>query len=139
MTAFGAAGLLLLAAGPTGISNDAVAREAAPQSCRIEREGAGIALSAPAFVFRLDTAEGAAGEAVFELTADEPPATVTHRRDAKQPVLRKSVKITNTGKTQWDRLFNVRLGTYTTSARLSGATLGSRTETELVKDHFQLI
>jgi hypothetical protein len=70
-------------------------------------------------------AKDATGEAVFELTSTEPPATVTvtYRWDAKQPVLRKFVTIANTGKTEWDRLLNVRLGTYRTDARLSGGEL----------------
>ena len=72
-----------------------------------------------------DAAKGATGEAVFELTSDEPSATVTvtYRWDAKQPVLRKFVTIANTGKTEWDRLLNVRLGTYRTDAQLSGGEL----------------
>jgi len=69
-----------------------------------------------------EAAEGTAGEAVFELTADEPSATVTvtYRWDAKQPVLRKFVTITNRGTKEWSRLLNVRLGTYRTDAKLSG-------------------
>lgn len=72
-----------------------------------------------------DTAKIAAGEAVFELTGDDPSAavTVTYRWDAKQPALRKFVSITNTGKAEWDRLLNVRLGTYRTDAKLSGGEL----------------
>ncbi|MBM4089488.1 MAG: hypothetical protein FJ276_08675, partial [Planctomycetes bacterium] len=72
-----------------------------------------------------DAAKDALGEAVFELTSDEPPATVTvtYRWDAKQPVLRKFVTIANTDKTDWDRLLNVRLGTYRTDAQLSGGEL----------------
>jgi hypothetical protein len=71
-------------------------------------------------------AQGATGEAVFELTSDEPAATVTvtYRWDAKQPVLRKFVTINNTGTAEWDRLLNARLGTYKTgAAQLSGGEL----------------
>jgi hypothetical protein len=69
-----------------------------------------------------DAAKAATGEAVFELVSDDPAATVTvaYRWDAKHPVLRKLVTITNSGKTEWDRLLNVRLGTYRTDAQLSG-------------------
>lgn len=60
------------------------------------------------------TSAGACGEAVFELVADDPKlsATVTYRWDAKQPVLRKSVRITNRSSESWNRLLNVRLGRY---------------------------
>jgi hypothetical protein len=60
----------------------------------------------------------ARGEAVFELAADEPKlsAKVTYRWDAKQPVLRKFVTITNRSGQEWNRLLNVRLGSYATDA-----------------------
>lgn len=64
-------------------------------------------------------ATGASCEAVFELAADEPKlsATVTYRWDAKQPVLRKFVTITNRSGQEWNRLLNVRLGSYSTDAK----------------------
>ena len=70
-------------------------------------------------------ASGATGEAVFELVSDDGAATVTvtYRWDAVQPVLRKFVTIKNTSSVPWDRLLNVRLGTYRTEARLSGGEL----------------
>jgi hypothetical protein len=62
---------------------------------------------------------GASGEAVFELAADDPKlsVTVTYRWDAKQPVLRKFIAITNRSVQEWDRLLNIRLGSYSTDAR----------------------
>ncbi len=64
-------------------------------------------------------AQGEAGEVVFQLTAKEPVASVevTYRWDAKQPVLRKFVTITNRSGQQWNRLLNVRLGSYSTDAQ----------------------
>lgn len=64
-------------------------------------------------------ASGATGEAVFELTADAPrlSAHVLYRWDAQQPVLRKFVTITNHSGQEWNRLLNVRLGSYTTDAQ----------------------
>jgi hypothetical protein len=61
--------------------------------------------------------QGAAGEVVFRLTAKEPAASavVTYRWEATQPVLRKSVTISNGGTRSWDRLLNVRLGRYHTA------------------------
>jgi hypothetical protein len=61
-------------------------------------------------------AEGPGLEAVFELNADDPKATVmvTYRWDAKQPVLHRFVRITNRSGSQWERLLNVRLGDYLT-------------------------
>jgi hypothetical protein len=63
--------------------------------------------------------QGASGEAVFELAADEPKlsGTVTYRWDAEQPVLRKFTTITNRSGQEWDRLLNVRLGSYSTDAK----------------------
>ncbi len=60
--------------------------------------------------------EGAAGEVVFSLTAQDPEisAQVTYRWDATQPVLRKFVEITNEGDRELNRLLNVRLGQYDT-------------------------
>ena len=65
--------------------------------------------------------EGKTGEVVFTLTAKEPAtsALVTYRWDAKQPVLRKFVEITNKTDREWNRLLNVRLGTYRTNAKLT--------------------
>jgi len=62
---------------------------------------------------------GASGEAVFELMARDPKlsAMVTYRWDAKQPVLRKFVTITNRSEREWNRLLNVRLGSYSTDAQ----------------------
>jgi hypothetical protein len=67
--------------------------------------------------------QGDRGEAVFELAGDEPPlsAVVTYRWDAKQPVLRKLVTITNRSGQAWNRLLNVRLGTYQTDAKAETA------------------
>jgi len=69
---------------------------------------------------------GDAVEAVFELEADEPEAsvTVTYRWDGTQSVLRKFVTITNCGTTGWNRLLNARLGEYATgAAKLTGGEL----------------
>lgn len=75
-------------------------------------------LTTPALrVAKMTTAsEGSHGEVVFELEADGPRAlvTVTYRWDAAQPVLRKFVTIVNQGDQPWDRLLNVRLGSYAT-------------------------
>lgn len=62
--------------------------------------------------------QGETGEVVFQLTAKEPTASavVTYRWDAKQPVLRKSVTISNQSRQEWNRLLNVRLGRYDTEA-----------------------
>jgi hypothetical protein len=151
---------VVLIAGEMAMAGDAAA------VCRIQREGTVVALEAPAFVFRLDTAEGlravswenrltgrtlelgrgpevefdiglpgkelrtpqlrvvrlpeAAGEATaeaqFELVAAEPAAkiVVTYRWSAAEAVLHRTVAITNTGLEPWDRLLNVRLGSYRT-------------------------
>ncbi len=58
-------------------------------------------------------------EFVFQLTAGEPAlsAEVAYRWNDKQPVLRKFIKISNTGDREI-RLLNVRLGTYKTNAKL---------------------
>ena len=66
---------------------------------------------------------GASGEAVFELAADDPKltVTVTYRWDAKQPVLRKFVTISNDSGQEWNRLLNVRLGSYSTDAQAEAA------------------
>ncbi|NUQ65682.1 MAG: hypothetical protein HUU20_24695 [Pirellulales bacterium] len=66
---------------------------------------------------------GICGEAVFELAADAPKrsATVAYRWDAKQPVLRKFVTIANHGSHEWNRLLNVRLGSYATDAQAEAA------------------
>ncbi len=65
--------------------------------------------------------QGQAGEVVFHLTAREPAAlaTVTYRWDAREPVLRKSVVIANRGAAAWNRLLNVRLGSYRTNAQVA--------------------
>ena len=67
--------------------------------------------------------EGDIGEVVFTLAAKEPAlsAAVTYRWDAGRPVLRKFVEITNTGDREWNRLLNVRLGSYHTDAKTVGA------------------
>lgn len=44
-----------------------------------------------------------------------------HRWDATQPVLRKFVTITNRSGQQWNRLLNVRLGSYSTDAQAETA------------------
>ncbi len=61
-------------------------------------------------------------EAVFKLAADTPKlsATVIYRWDANQPVLRKFVTITNDSGEEWNRLLNVRLGSYSTDAQAEG-------------------
>ena len=66
---------------------------------------------------------GTNGEVVFELATDDPKlsATVTYRWDAKQPVLRKFVTITNRGGQEWNRLLNVRLGSYMSNAKAEAA------------------
>ncbi len=55
-------------------------------------------------------------EAEFELASDEPKSRVSvhYRWDPGQPVLRKFVTITNAGSAPWERLLNVRLGSYET-------------------------
>ncbi|MEN6450384.1 MAG: hypothetical protein ABFC96_07835 [Thermoguttaceae bacterium] len=65
--------------------------------------------------------EGETGEVVFTLAAKEPAlsALVTYRWNAKEPVLRKFVEITNKSDRELNRLLNVRLGTYRTAARLT--------------------
>ena len=57
--------------------------------------------------------------ATFELSAADPDVsvTVTYRWDDRQPVLRKFVSITNRGGANWNRLLNIRLGTYRPDAR----------------------
>jgi hypothetical protein len=70
-------------------------------------------------VTKLPTASsGEKAEARFELTAKRPQlqAAVIYRFDAKQPVLRKFVEITNAGDKEI-RLLNVRLGAYSTDAK----------------------
>lgn len=64
--------------------------------------------------------QGETGEVVFQVDAREPAASaeVTYRWDAKAPVLRKSVTIANNGSRTWDRLLNVRIGTYQTNAKV---------------------
>ena len=63
--------------------------------------------------------DGPSGEAVFELAAGDPKlsAMVIYRWDAKQPVLRKFVTITNRSGQTWNRLLNVRLGSYKTHVK----------------------
>jgi len=65
-------------------------------------------------------ARGEAGEVAFQLSAKEPAASavVSYRWDAKQPVLRKFVTITNNSGKAWNRLLNVRLGSYRTEAKI---------------------
>ncbi|MHB8953218.1 MAG: hypothetical protein ACYC4U_09640 [Pirellulaceae bacterium] len=62
------------------------------------------------------TSTSANGEAVFELAGDDPElsAMVIYRWDTEQPVLRKFVTITNRSTQTWNRLLNVRLGSYST-------------------------
>ena len=63
--------------------------------------------------------QGETGDVLFQLTAPEPACSVevTYRWDARQPVLRKLVTITNRSGQAWNRLLNVRLGTYATDAQ----------------------
>ena len=65
-------------------------------------------------------AEGrtAGGAASFELVSQDPPATVSvgYRWDNQQPVLHKYVTIRNASGAVWNRLLDVRLGTYVTDA-----------------------
>ena len=80
----------------------------------------GQPLTTPQLIVTKAPSEGrtAGGEAVFELTAREPMAvvTVTYRWDAKRQVLHKQVVIRNTGTSVWNRLLDVRLGSYSTDA-----------------------
>jgi hypothetical protein len=57
-----------------------------------------------------------AADVLFQLADKDADATVTVRYvcDEKTPVLRKFVTITNTSRQTWERLLNVRLGTYQT-------------------------
>ncbi len=63
--------------------------------------------------------EGANGEVVFELAADNPKlsAKIRYIWDDKQQVLKKFVTLTNLSGQQWNRLLNVRLGDYKTDAK----------------------
>ncbi len=67
----------------------------------------------------------AAGQAVFKLTAKahDVSALLTYQWDAKRPVLRKFVDVTNAGEREV-RLLNVRLGGYRTGAKVSGGARG---------------
>ena len=67
--------------------------------------------------------QGQAGEVLFQLAAKglAASAQVTYRWDTKQPVLHKFVEIVNQGNREWNRLLNVRLGDYHTTAKPSGA------------------
>ncbi|MCC6127380.1 MAG: hypothetical protein IT426_20665 [Pirellulales bacterium] len=66
------------------------------------------------------TMPGPVGEFVFQLTAEDPQlrAQIAYRWNNEEPVLRKSVQITNAGNKEI-RLLNVRLGTYETEAGLA--------------------
>jgi hypothetical protein len=59
---------------------------------------------------------GPVSEAEFELASDEPQSRVSvrYRWDSGEPVLRKLVTITNADSAPWERLLNVRLGSYET-------------------------
>jgi hypothetical protein len=61
--------------------------------------------------------QGEAAELVVRLNAREPAAAVqvAYRWNANDPVLRKFVTITSGGNTSWERLLNVRLGSYDTA------------------------
>jgi hypothetical protein len=74
-------------------------------------------LNAPVLRVIKTPVPGAACEAAFELASGEPKATVSVRYqwNAREPVLRKFVTITNAGSTPWERLLNVRLGSYLTT------------------------
>ena len=65
--------------------------------------------------------QGNSCEVTFQLVAKEPAlsATVTYRWNANLPLLWKLVEITNTGEREWNRLLNVRLGTYHTDAKIA--------------------
>ncbi|MBI4584704.1 MAG: hypothetical protein HY717_11880 [Planctomycetes bacterium] len=73
---------------------------------------------------RLESGDEAA-QAIFELRAEEPSlsAIVAYRWNAREPVLRKTVVIANTGDREL-RLLNVRLGSYRTEARVSDGEQG---------------
>ncbi|MFA5057731.1 MAG: hypothetical protein WC485_06425, partial [Opitutaceae bacterium] len=64
--------------------------------------------------------EGQTGEVVIGLTSEAPAltATVTYRWAAGQPVLHKFVELTNRSGDEWNRLLNIRLGTYRTAAAI---------------------
>jgi hypothetical protein len=64
-------------------------------------------------------------ELLIELESEDATiaARVSYRWDESQPVLRKNAIITNRGPTEWNRLLNVRLGTYRVDAELSGGEL----------------
>ncbi|GDY15124.1 hypothetical protein LBMAG53_40020 [Planctomycetota bacterium] len=66
-----------------------------------------------------DPVEAVTGTAVFALAADDRSITakVTYQWDAAQPVIRKSVHITNADATPLNRLLNVRLARYVSDAR----------------------
>ena len=71
------------------------------------------------------TGRGFTGKAVFRLATDArescaATATVTYTWDAQSPVLRKQVVIHNVGGETWDRLLNIRLGSYTAGAGETG-------------------
>ncbi len=65
--------------------------------------------------------EGETGEVVFTLAAKEPAisALATYRWNAKEPVLRKFVAITNKSDRELNRLLNVRLGAYRANAKIA--------------------
>lgn len=67
--------------------------------------------------------EGANGEVVFQLAAENPKlsATVRYVWDEKQQLLRKFVSLTNLSGQQWNRLLNVRLGDYKTDSTVLDA------------------
>ncbi len=83
----------------------------------------------PAETLRFQVAEmeagrdSAAGECIFQLASNRSgvSATVTYRWNASEPVLHKRVEIHNHGPEEVNRLLQVRLGTYTTRAALSGS------------------
>ncbi len=66
-----------------------------------------------------DSGSATAGEALVTLVADAPAITarIAYRWSARDPVLKKTIEITNGGAREL-MLLNVRLGTYTTAASL---------------------
>lgn len=80
----------------------------------------GQPVATPRFTVTQAPAEGTTpgGEARFELVSENPRATVDvcYRWDRDQPVLRKDVTIRNDGPAGWNRLLDVRLGTYATDS-----------------------
>ncbi len=83
----------------------------------------GQPLQTPALEAAFDGASdsGSGAVVVFRLRSRQPAlsAAVMYQWYTMEPVLRKTVQITNKGGQEWDRLLNVRLGTYPTKEKTS--------------------